>query len=140
MMAEFDILELIRQQKAKEILERNMAYANPQWQQQLAQLTPEQETAFLAWVKSNKVPFDPSDPTPDYDMRGFYQGVMSGDPKAQSGFNPATQSLHYPDYYKTPYHESFSAESQYATEGAPTWQDDKLVSPSGKVIFQDKPE
>ena len=135
-----DILNQLRQEQIQKVYARNMAYANPQWQQQLAQLSPEQEAAFLQWVQSKNVPFDPTDKTSDYDMRGFYLGLMSGDTKAQSGVNPVTQSLHYPDYYKTPYHESFSAESQWATEGAPTWQDDKLVNSSGEVIFQDRPE
>ena len=58
-------------------------------------------------------------------------------PKA--AMNTTTKSLHYPDTYKTPYHESFSAESQWAASGAPTWKGNKLVTPSGEVVFEDKP-
>jgi len=128
--------EAMRQQ----MFQRNMAYANPLWQQQMTQLSPEQEQAFLQWVQANKVPFNPGDAYPDYDMRGFYTALQSGDPRASAAINPATQSLHYPDYWKTPYHESFSNESRWATEGAPSWQDNKLISSKGEVVFEDKPE
>jgi len=134
-----DILNQLQQEQLQKVYQRNMAYANPDWQTQLAKLSPEQEAEFLKWVQLNNVPFDPAQQNADYDMRGFYQALMSGDPNAQSAINPITQSLHYPDYWKTPYHESFSSESQWATEGAPSWKEDKLVSPSGEVIFQDQP-
>ena len=137
------MLDLIRQQQyeaqRQALLKRNMAYAHPEWQSQMTQLPPEQEQAFAGWLKANKVPFNPADKYPDYDMRGYYQSMQQGDaPKA--GINPTTKSLHYPDTFKTPYHESFSAESKMATEGAPSWKGNKLVTPSGKVVFEDKPE
>ena len=135
-----DVLEMLREEQVQKVYARNMAYAKPDWQTGLAQLSPEQEQQFLQWVKAKNVPFNPNDKTADYDMRGFWQALQQGDARAMSGVNPTTQSLHYPDVWKTPYHESFSAESQWAGDGAPTWQDDKLVSPSGEIIFQDKPE
>jgi hypothetical protein len=139
-----ELMALIEQQRyqqmREQMLARNMAYAHPDWQQQMTQLSPEQEAAFLQWVQSNKVPFDPSDKYPDYDMRGYYQSLQSNPQATQAAINPATQSLHYPDTFKTPYHESFSSESQWAREGAPSWQDNKLVSPTGEVVFEDKPE
>ena len=136
------MLDLIRQQQyeaqRQAYLKRNMAYAHPEWQSQMTQLPPEQEQAFANWLKANKVPFNPADKYPDYDMRGYYQSLQQGGaPKA--GINPTTKSLHYPDTFKTPYHESFSAESKMATEGAPSWQGDKLVTPKGEVVFEDKP-
>ena len=135
-----DILKQLQQEQLEKIYQRNMAYAKPDWQTVMTQLSPEQEAAFLKWVQLNNVPFDPAQQNPDYDMRGFYQALMSGDPTAQSAINPVTQSLHYPDTYKTPYHESFSAESRMETEGAPSWKEDKLVSPSGEIIYVDQPE
>ena len=122
------------------LLERNLAYANPGWSNQMTKLNPAQEQAFLNWVQANKVPFNPEDKYPDYDMRGFYVGLMNKDPNAVSAINEATQSLHYPDYWKTPYHESFSSESQWAKEGAPSWRENQLVSPKGEIVFEDKPE
>jgi len=136
------MLDLIRQQQyeaqRQALLKRNMAYAHPEWQSQMTQLPPEQEQAFAGWLKANKVPFNPADKYPDYDMRGYYLSMQQGDaPKA--GINPTTKSLHYPDTFKTPYHESFSAESKMATEGAPSWKGDKLVTPTGEIVFEDKP-
>lgn len=128
------------QQRATQLqgfYDRNQAYAKQGDYQ--TQLPPEQEKAFQAWVEQNKVPFDSAQKVQDYDMRGFYQALQNKDPKAVSGIDPNDQQIHYPDYWKTPYHESFSNESQWATEGAPKWNDkDQLVDKSGKVIFDDK--
>ena len=143
-MSDQDVLNLIRAQQyekwRQELLQRNMQYANPAWQQQMAQLTPEQEQVFRQWVASNNVPFNVADKYPDYDMRGYWLSLQSNPQAQQAAINPVTQSLHYPDTFKTPYHESFSSESQWATQGAPSWSDNKLVSPSGEVVFEDKPE
>ena len=127
------MMRLLQQQQ---LYNRNMAYADPNWQQKLTKLPPDQDQAFQAWVAANNVPFDPSR-TADYDMRGFYQALMAKDPRAASAVNPNDNRLHYPDVWKTPYHETFSADSQWAKEGAPTWQEDKLVMPDGKVLFDD---
>ena len=138
-----ELMALIEQQRyqqmREQMLARNMAYAHPEWQQQMITLPPEQEQAFMQWVQANNVPFNPNDKYPDYDMRGYYLSTLQGG-APQAAVNPATQSLHYPDTFKTPYHESFSSESQWAKEGAPSWQDNKLVSPTGEVVFEDKPE
>jgi len=119
------------------LLKRNMAYADPDWQKKLTKLSPEQEQAFMNWVKENKVPFDPTDPYPDYDMRGYYLAMQKG--AAGSAVNPVDKQLHYPDTFKTPYHESFSRESQWAKEGAPGWQGQRLILPNGEVVFETKP-
>jgi len=126
------------EQKRQALLKRNMAYADPQWQSKLAKLTPEQEAAFMKWVASNKVPFNPKDKYPDYDMRGYYLAQQKG--QAASAVNPVDKQLHYPDTYKTPYHESFSRESQYAKEGAPSWKGEKLISPTGEIVYETKPK
>jgi hypothetical protein len=97
------------------------------------------ETEFRQWVQQNKVPFQ-FDPGPqDYDMRGFWQALMSGDPRAVSAIDPNDQRLHYPDYWKTPYHETFSNESQWAAPNAPRWNDkDQLVAADGTILFDDR--
>src|SRR5258706_459349 len=103
------------------------------------QLAPMDEMAFRSWVKKNNVPFNADAPTTDYDMRGFYQALRSGDPRAASAVNPNDSRLHYPDYWKTPQHETFSGESQWATPTAPQWNSlDQLVSPGSRIIFDDR--
>ena len=98
------------------------------------------EPQFQQWVTQNKVPFDPKRTTPqDYDMRGFYQGLQNGDARAKSAIDPNDGKMHYPDYWKTPYHETFSAQSQWAAPNAPQWNDkDQLVGADGAVLFDDR--
>jgi len=120
------------------LLKRNSAYSDPDWQKKLTKLLPEQEQAFMNWVKENKVPFDPKDPYPDYDMQGFWQALQAKDPRATTAINKTDKERHWPDTWKTPYHESFSRESQWAKEGAPSWKDEKLVLPNGKLLYETK--
>ena len=81
-----ELMQLIQAQQyqrlREDLLKRNAAYSNPEWRNQMARLDPQQEQAFMQWVEQNQVPFDPKDKYPDYDMRGFYLGLMSGDPNA----------------------------------------------------------
>lgn len=101
----------------------------------------DQEPAFQKWVQDNKVPFDVNKTGPDdYDMRGFWKGAQTGDPRANTAPNPNDGQIHYDDKWKTPYHKSFSSESQWAKPNAPTWNDkDQLVDPSnGGVVFDEK--
>ena len=99
------------------------------------------EMAFRSWVLNNKVPFyvNAQGPT-DYDMRGYYQGMMNGNPQARpTEINPNDNRPHYPDYYKTPLHQTFSAGSQWAGPAAPQWiNGHQLASPSGKIVFDEK--
>lgn len=118
---------------------RNQAWAKPAPPGgYLTTLKPDEETKFQAWVAANNAPFDPS-PQADYDMRGFWRGLTNGDPRATTAVNPNDHKMHFPDVWKTPYHQSFSAESQWAIPGkAPTWNDkDQLVTPDGKVVFDE---
>lgn len=117
---------------------RNQAYAKPG--PYTTFLTPLQELLFKLWIGANAVPFNPNAPGPqDYDMRGFWLAMQQNDPRAASAVNPNDQQIHYPDYWKTPYHESFSAESQWALPTAPTWNDkDQLVDKAGNVVFDEK--
>lgn len=116
---------------------RNQPYALPGPYQ--TELNPVQEMLFRLWLGAHNVPFDPRRQPNDYDMRGFWLGMAKGDPRAASATNPNDQQLHYPDYWKTPYHESFSAESQWAAPGAPSWNaQDQLVSPDGTVVLDER--
>ncbi len=124
-------------QKLLKNYQRNKAYAKPD--QYSTTLNPQSELQFRAWLAANKVPFDPNAKLTDYDMRGFWQALQSQDPIAVSAVNPYDKKIHYPDHWKTPYHESFSAESQWAKPGAPTWnKTDQLVTPSGQVVFDSR--
>lgn len=117
---------------------QNRQYAQPS-QTYATALPPQQEQAFRAWVQQNKVPFNPNEPTQDYDMRGYYRDVASQG-ENQTAINPNDNQLHFPDTYKTPYHNSFSGESQYAAPNGPVWiNDSQLADPkTGKILFDEK--
>ena len=133
-----DLLQRQKDAKAQQVIfQRNLQYANPIWQTKLTQLPADQEKAFLNWVQQNKVPFDPNAKNPDYDMRGFYQALIQGDPRAATAVNQYDQAMHFPDIWKTPYHETFSAESVFAGENAPKWEGSKLVAPTGEVLVDE---
>lgn len=127
------------------VLARNMKYAMPAPVMQggyLTKLSPLDEMAFKQWVAANNVPFDPS-PEADYDMRGFFKALMTGDPRAKTGMNANDGQLHFTDFFKTPNHKSFSAESKYAkpNAGAPSWNEsDQLVTPGGRIVFDERAE
>lgn len=124
-------------QKLQKNYDRNKAYAKPD--QYITTLNPQSEAQFRAWVAANKVPFNPNSAMSDYDMRGFWLALQAKDPTAASAVNPYDNKIHYPDRWKTPYHETFSAESQWAKPGAPTWnKDDQLVLPSGQLVFDSR--
>lgn len=103
-------------------------------------LNPLEEMAYRQWVQQNNVPTDPNATMPqDYDMRGFYLGLQQKNPIAQTAVNQNDGQMHYPDYWKTPLHASFSNESQWAPANAPSWiNDSQLVTPGGKIVFDEK--
>lgn len=97
------------------------------------------EMAFRAWAQGNQVPFNADAPQSDYDMRGFWNGLQRGDPRAVSAVNPNDGRMHYPDFWKTPLHETFSQDSQWAGPMAPRWNEqDQLVAPSGRILFDER--
>lgn len=119
--------------------QRNAPYVKPGVVDYTTPLAPADEMKFRDWVQSNKVPFDPDDKKSDYDMRGYYKALNSGDPNARQSPNANDGTMHFPDTYKTPYHQSFSNESQYAGPGAPAWNNkDQLVDPQGRVMFDER--
>lgn len=100
-------------------------------------LTPIEEQQFQQWVKDKKIPFKDSDPNfdnNDYDMRGFYQALQQGDPRATQSLAP-DGTFHFPDVWKTPFHDTFSNESIYAKPSAPQWTNEgKLIDHKGNVV------
>jgi hypothetical protein len=93
------------------------------------------EMAFRQWLAQNNVPFNPDAAVTDYDMRGFWLALQRGDPRATTAVDLNDKQLHYPDIWKTPYHASFSQDSQYAGPTAPQWNErDQLVSPGGRIL------
>lgn len=97
------------------------------------------ELAFRAWVSENKVPFDVNAAQSDYDMRGFWTALQNDDPRAKSAVNANDGQMHYPDVWKTPSHESFSQDSQWAGPMAPRWNEqDQLIAPSQRILIDEK--
>ena len=126
------------EESRQSILKRNLQYSDPNWKVTTFK-TAAEEDEFQRWVKDTKAEFDPNDPHPDYDMRGFFK-KMKEDPKAyHTSVNTNDGKPHYTDEFKTPYHKSFSNQSKWAKKGAPSWNDkDQLVTPSGKVVFDER--
>ena len=100
-------------------------------------LQPQNEIRFRNWLKANAEKsnavgyFDPSNMASDYDMRGWWL--------TNKGAAPPQGSDHFPDTFKTPYHETFSNESQYALPTAPKWVKTQagrwaLVANDGSVL------
>lgn len=103
------------------------------------ELAPDEEKRFQAWVSFNKVPWKDS-PIADYDMRGFWKGLQTGDSDAKTGVSPFDQRLHFPDKWKTPFHDTFSNESIYAGPGAPKWVGDRLIDRNGRILADETPK
>lgn len=133
------LMDLLSQQQGGLLgnMQNNSPYVAQGVQNYATQLQPLDEMAFRQWVQQNNVPFNPNQQTQDYDMRGFYQGLQQQNPRAMTAVNPNDQQLHYPDYWKTPYHQTFSGESKFAGPVAPAWQGNQLVSPGGRILFDE---
>lgn len=67
------------------------------------------ENQYQMWATANKVP-----QSNDYDMRGYYLGMLLKDPQATQAVNPSDNQLHFSDRWKLPNHQSFSNESMYS--------------------------
>ena len=123
-----------------DVFQRNQPMVAPGQHSYNTRLAPLEEMEFRKWLSANRVPFDPEAGVTDYDMRGFFQALKQGNPRAVSAVDPHDKQMHYPDYWKTPYHDTFSRESQWATGMAPAWSDDGryLANASGRVLFDSK--
>lgn len=134
------VADLEYRKQMEETLARNKAFVKPGADSYATSLSPDKEAAFRQWVAQNKVPFAPEQQLQDYDMRGFWSALQANDPRATSSVNPNDGKVHYPDFWKTPYHQSFSVESQWANPAtAPVWNDkDQLVTPQGVVVFDER--
>lgn len=106
----------------------------------VTKLTSEEEGRFQKWVKTHNVPFENDTETSDYDMRGFWKALTSGDPRAKQALSKFDKRMHFPDIWKTPYHKTFSNESMYANKDAPHWEGDRLVDKDGNVIADETPK
>lgn len=105
------------------------------------ELSPVDEFAFRNWVQNNRVPFNANAAGPtDYDMRGYWRDLQSGAPMARpTEVNPNDSRPHFTDYYKTPLHQTFSAESQWAPSNAARWiNDHQLATPGGRIAFDER--
>lgn len=120
---------------AEDFFARNTQWAKPMADYRTT-LDATNEQSFRNWLahpqNAQRIgQFDPNSPTEDYDMRGWW--MQNGGAMA-----PAD---HFPDTFKTPYHESFSNESIYAGKNAPRWErrgnKDALVAPSGAVLVEE---
>jgi hypothetical protein len=117
---------------------RNKQYVKPGANSFRTQLSPQDESAFQQYIAdhSDKTDLGRQDDN-TYDMRGWWKAMLAGDPRASTRVSPDDGLLHRNDYWKTPYHPSFSAESQWAGPNAPHWQGNKLVDGAGNVVHDD---
>ena len=125
--------------RPEDVLDRNKQYTKGNLQSFQTNLSNNDELQFQKWIKQNpNIPFDDSK-TSDYDMRGFWKGLKDKDPTAVTSINPNDNMPHFPDTYKTPYHVSFSNESKYSNNKAPSWNDkDQLIDMNGNVVFDER--
>jgi len=125
---------------APNAMQRNAPYVAPNAGTNYnTSLPPAEELEFRSWVQQNNVPFNANAGVTDYDMRGFFRALKSGDPRAASAVNPNDNRMHYPDYWKTPLHQTFSQDSQWAGPVAPRWNElDQLVSPGGRILYDER--
>lgn len=100
-------------------------------------LSEKEEAQFRQWVAKNKVPFDVDAAESDYDMRGFWKAAQQGDKRASTAINANDGRIHFPDYWKTPSHRTFSNESKWAKPDSPHWEGDRLIGKNGRVVFDE---
>lgn len=114
---------------------------SPNGQPYNTRLNPLQEMAFRQWQESSGIPFDLAAPVTDYDLRGYWLGSQQGSPHAAPPEASAFDGRqHLTDYWKTPLHQSFSSESQWANpQTAPRWSEDGayLESRDGRIRFKE---
>jgi hypothetical protein len=149
-----DEIARVRQRQARgrprenveDLIGPEQAFAiNKQWAKPgpyLTTLQPQEEQQFQSWFNGLKQQYgDRMFARPDdkaYDMRGFWKAMRAGDQRAKPSINPNDHTLHFPDVWKTPYDSTFSRESVHALPNAPHWEGDNLVTPAGRVLWDDQ--
>lgn len=122
-------------------LARNSKYLKPGVSTQTdfrTKLSPEAEKKFQAYLKDHSDPKDLGRADgADYDMRGWWAAAQRGDPRATLITSPDDGLKHRSDWWKTPYHQSFSVDSQWANHDAPRWHGSQLVDSTGAVVHDD---
>ena len=132
--------------KLMEQIQKNLQYAQPSDTNYQTNLPPDQESAFREWLDKNQhldpvKNFNPDASMSDYDMRGFWkeQQEKPESTEQNQGVDPNDGKMHFTDKYKTPAHESFSRESQYANDKAPVWsgkgKNQILIDPKSRQVM-----
>ena len=93
---------------------------------------------FDAWMKSapnqGDRTYGMASSRPEYDWSGYFLAMRAGRPEAP----PPDERGHTTDYFKTPYHPTFSQDSRYAGPNDPFWRGRELVDPrDGRVKFRE---
>lgn len=115
---------------------RNRPYTDPKWGGNFqTQIPLAQMVAYLSWLKQAAPWVVNPETGRDYDYAGFWLAQQAGYPMAQTTTNPFLNETHFPDYWKTPFHATFSNESRYAKPNAPHWEEDRLTDSKGKTLF-----
>ena len=123
---------LHRRPRMEEIL------ALPPQQAYNTQLSPQEELAYRQWMQAightpeRGYAVDQNYNGQGYDYRGFFK---------KNGPVPIGEGQHFTDEFKTPYHETFSNESQYAQPGTPgapyagSWQGETYTPSLARYIM-----
>jgi hypothetical protein len=113
---------------------QNALLGTPLLPVQTTQLTPSLERMYGQWVMNNKIP-----ESNDYDMRGYFYDLVTGNKDARSGVNASDNELHFTDKWKLPNHPSFSSESLYSrTKQDPRWVENPAPYKEGTWALQNK--
>lgn len=91
---------------------RNEAKARVPMSQWQTPLDAMKEQFFRAWLQQGHINFDPDNPNPDYDMRGWWQAMMQGAPNATYNLSEQLTPL-FPPSFTTPWSLDFGPESKF---------------------------
>ena len=113
---------------------QNALLSTPLLPVQTTRLTPSLERMYGQWVMNNKIP-----ESNDYDMRGYFYDLLTGNKDARTAVNASDNALHFTDKWKLPNHPSFSNESVYSrTSQDPRWVENPAPYKEGTWALQNK--